>query len=95
MSEKHHAIEIHSVEQFTKISEESGSTPLILDFTAVWCPPCQMIKPIFEQMAKDFEGKAIFLKIDVDEMGELSEQFGISCMPTFKILKAGQLVGEL
>ena len=95
MSEKHHAIEIHSVGEFTQFFDLSGTTPLILDFTASWCPPCQMIKPHFEQMAKDFEGKAIFLKIDVDEMKELSQQYNISCMPTFKIIKAGQVVGEL
>ena len=72
MSEHHHAIEIHSVEQFNKIKSEVGTMPLVIDFTASWCPPCQMIKPIFEQLAKDLEGKAVLVKVDVDEMGQLS-----------------------
>ena len=92
MSDKHHAIEIQSVEQFVQIQSEVGSQLLIIDFTASWCPPCQMIKPHFEQMAKDFEGKAVFVKIDVDEMGELAALFGINCMPTFKVIKGGSVV---
>ena len=54
-----------------------------------------MIKPHFEQMAKDFEGKAVLVKIDVDEMGELAAQFGINCMPTFKVIKGGDVVDTL
>ena len=95
MSEHHHAIEIHSVEQFNHIMSEAGSKPLVIDFTASWCPPCQMIKPIFEQLAKDYEGKAVLVKVDVDEMDVLAAEFGINCMPTFKIVKGGQVVDQL
>ena len=69
--------------------------PLVIDFTASWCPPCQMIKPIFEQLAKDLEGKAVLVKVDVDEMGQLAQEFGINCMPTFKVVKGGQVVDQL
>ena len=95
MSEEHHAIEIHSTEQFTEIQSTVGGLLLIIDFTASWCPPCQMIKPHFEQMAKEFKGKAVFVKVDVDEMSQLSEQFGINCMPTFKVIKGGDVVDTL
>ena len=56
MSEKLHAIEIHSVEEFNKFLDLSATTPLIVYFFASYVPNCKMMKPHFEQLAKDFEG---------------------------------------
>ena len=73
----HAAIEITSVEHFTEVVSTAGDIPIIIDFTAVWCPPCQMIKPIYEQLAQDNQGKMIFIKVDVDAQSSIAEQFGI------------------
>ena len=62
----HHAIHIKSTEAFDKILESAGSQPVIADYYADWCPPCMRFKPAFEAMALEYEGKAIFVKIDVD-----------------------------
>jgi len=66
----------------------------VVDFTATWCPPCQMIGPIFEKMAGDFEG-ANFVKVDVDANSETAEAAGISAMPTFQFYKNGEKIDEM
>ena len=88
MSE-HAAIEITSIEHFTEITSTAGDIPIIIDFTAKWCPPCQMIKPIYEQLAQDNHTKMIFVKVDVDDQASIAEEFGIEAMPTFIVLKGG------
>lgn len=51
-------------------------------FTAVWCPPCKAIKPVYEEMSKKYEGVS-FGKIDVDENSDAAQEFQISAVPTF------------
>ena len=96
MSEKLHAIEIHSVEEFNKFLDLSATTPLIVYFFASYVPNCQMMKPHIEQLAKDFEGQAIFLKIEeAEENEELLAKYDITDYPVTKIIKDGQIVGFL
>jgi len=61
-----------------------------VDFFATWCPPCRMIAPILEEMSKEFEGKVVFLKVDVDEAEEIAGKEGIQAMPTFIFYKNGK-----
>ena len=68
----HHAIEITSTAHWTEIKSNAGDLPIIMDFTATWCPPCQMIKPIYEQLAQQYEGKAILVKVDVDDRADIA-----------------------
>ena len=70
------------------VAATSGGKPLIVDFTATWCPPCQMIGPKFEAMAGEFS-EMIFRKVDVDANSEAAQAAGIQAMPTFKVYKNG------
>ena len=66
----------------------SNGLPSIIDFTATWCGPCRMMKPIFHKLAEDFAGEYNFVSIDIDEHPELAEKYQIQAVPTFIFLDA-------
>ena len=75
-----------------------GKTPskrlIVVDFFATWCGPCQQIAPKYEAMARAMP-HALFLKVDVDQCKDLSQQYGVQSMPTFKFIKGGKEVDEM
>ncbi len=76
--------------------EVIGETGLVMiDFWAVWCGPCRMIAPIVDELARDYAGKILFGKLNVDENPKTAEQFGVMSIPTLLIFKAGQLVDRI
>ncbi len=75
-----------------KVLDTKGIT--LVDFWAEWCGPCKMIGPIIEELAHDYEGKALIAKVDVDENAELSQRFEVRSIPTILILKDGEVVDK-
>lgn len=59
-----------------------GDKPCIIDFWATWCPPCKVIAPILEDLAKEYKGQLYIYKVDVDKEQELAAAFGIQSIPT-------------
>merc|ERR1712062_145717 len=93
--EVHHAEFVETKTEFDNIVKENDV--VFVDFTASWCPPCKMIKPIYEGLAEEHKDKAEkvkFVKIDVDENDEVAQECAIRSMPTFKVFKAGKEVEE-
>jgi len=68
-----------------------GDKPVVVDFWAEWCGPCKMIGPAIEELAKEYEGKAVIGKMNVDENDEVPGEYGIRSIPTVLFFKNGEL----
>ncbi|MGI0008011.1 MAG: thioredoxin family protein [Nitrosopumilaceae archaeon] len=73
----------------------SSKIPVIVDFWAPWCPWCMRLIPIFEEVSKQYEGRLIFGKVNVEEHQEIAQSNGILGIPVMKIFCDGRNVGEL
>jgi thioredoxin 1 len=69
--------------------------PVLVDFWAPWCPPCRMLGPIIEELAKDFGGKVKVGKLDVDQNQQTAGKYGVMSLPTVFFFKGGQPVKSL
>ena len=72
----------------------AGDKPVLVDFWATWCGPCRMIAPVIEEVAGEFEGRAVVGKVDVDEEPGLAQRFGVMSIPTLIVMKGGKVVEQ-
>jgi len=78
---------------FQTVVKDSDKVVLV-DFWAEWCGPCRMVGPIVEELAKEYDGKAVIGKLNVDNNPNVSMEFGVRNIPTILFFKGGKLVDK-
>ncbi|HET7832124.1 MAG TPA: thioredoxin TrxA [Gallionella sp.] len=83
---------IHYVSDATFDAEVTQATlPVLVDYWAEWCGPCRMIAPILDEIAKEYAGRLIVTKLNVDENQQTPQKFGIRGIPTLMLFKNGNI----
>lgn len=75
-------------------SYKNGELPLVVDLWATWCGPCRALAPIISELAKEYEGKLVVGKCDVEENDDIAMEYGVRNIPTVLFFKNGELVDK-
>ncbi|KAH1121592.1 hypothetical protein J1N35_004752 [Gossypium stocksii] len=96
MAEEGQVIACHTVDSWKEHLEMGNQSKklVVVDFTASWCGPCRFISPILVELAKKLP-HVIFLKVDVDELSTVAQEWAIEAMPTFVFLKEGSIIDKV
>ncbi|MGD8559073.1 MAG: co-chaperone YbbN [Gammaproteobacteria bacterium] len=89
-----YSIDVNEQNFQQQVLEKSKTVPVVVDFWAPWCGPCQTLKPLLEKLAEEYEGKFILAKVNADENQNLAAQFGVRGIPSVKAVYDGKLVNE-
>jgi len=73
----------------------NATQPVLVDFTAVWCPPCKALGPTIDKLANDYAGKVKVGKVDTDSNRDISLKYSISSIPTILVFKNGQVANKI
>ncbi|XP_004287851.1 PREDICTED: thioredoxin H-type [Fragaria vesca subsp. vesca] len=95
-AEEGQVVGVHTVDAWTELLQKGNDTKklMVVDFTASWCGPCRIIAPFLSELAKKLPN-VIFVKIDVDELKSVAEDWAVEAMPTFMFLKEGKIVDKV
>ena len=80
---------------FTCMQLSTGPGVTLIDFTAAWCGPCRVMKPVLAALGSEYAGRVAIVEVDVDDEPVLAQQFDVRSMPTFVVLRDGKEVGRV
>jgi thioredoxin 1 len=69
--------------------------PVVVDFSAEWCPPCKMLAPVLDRLAVEYQGKVTVGEIDVDENQDIAIRYGVMAMPTLGLFRGGKMIDRM
>jgi len=95
MSELQNIVDVTNETFPARVLEQSQHTPVLVDYWADWCGPCQMQLPVLRKLAEEYAGKFVLAKVNTDEQRELARAHGIRSLPTMRLYKAGEMVEEI
>ena len=89
-------IDISDADFEEKVLKKSEKIPVVVDFWAPWCPPCNVLGPVLDKVSgdKEYDGKFILAKLNVQENEERSKEYGVMGIPAVKMFKSGKVVAE-
>jgi putative thioredoxin len=93
MAESPYIIDV-TRENYAQVMEASFKVPVLIDFWASWCQPCQVLMPVLARLAEEYQGKFLLGKLNTEQEQEIATQFGIRSIPNVKLFRNGQPVDE-
>ena len=95
MNDSQHITDVSSETFDSLVIERSSTVPVLVDYWADWCGPCQMQMPVLKKLVDEYGGKFVLAKVNTDEQGELAKAHGIRSLPTMRVYKGGEMVEEI
>ncbi|MGD8407136.1 MAG: thioredoxin [Thiohalophilus sp.] len=94
MSNSQYSFDVTAQTFQSQVIDASHQVPVLVDFWATWCGPCQSLMPILEKLAEEYQGQFQLAKVEIDQEQQLATHFGVRSVPTVKLVKNGQIVEE-
>ncbi len=87
-------IDVTEADFDTQVLAASRERPVLVDFWATWCGPCQSLMPVLQKLAEDYQGAFLLAKVEIDQNPGLAARYGVRSVPTVKLLRNGEVVDE-